>query len=87
MWRSIFIAVGLMAVIVGLECMVIETAYLYSPSETETRSFMNPLSSAGINAREWRPEEWFPWAFMSGGVIVVLYAFSLPRHIHRLIDD
>lgn len=87
MWRSIFIAIGLMAVIVGLECLVIETAYIHAPSKTEARSFLNPISTPSINTREWSPQEWFPWTVMSGGVITVLYAFSLPRHIHRLIED
>lgn len=86
MWRAIFIAIGLMAVIVGLESLVIETAYLYSPSETEARTFLNPITAPAIDARAWRPQEWFPWTVMSGGVITVLYAFSLPRHIHRLIE-
>lgn len=87
MWRAIFIAIGLMAVIVGLECLVIETAYIHSPSETGSGSFFNPVRAPTIDAREWSPQEWFPWTVMSGGVVVVLYAFSLPRHIHRLIED
>lgn len=83
MWRSIFIAVGVMAIILGVECLVIDSASLYSAAETKASSFMNPIGSPSIDTREWRPKEWFPWAFLSTGTITILYAFTLPKRWRR----
>ena len=79
MWRSIFIAAGIMAVIAGVECMVIDSATFYSTAGTEAGSLLTPLSSPAANLQEWQPKEWFPWAFLSVGVITILYAFTLPK--------
>ena len=68
-----------MAIIVGFECLVIESADLYPASGTNARSFINPIGSPSANVREWRPKEWFPWAFLSAGGITILYAFTLPK--------
>ncbi|MEM8666553.1 MAG: hypothetical protein AAGG48_03510 [Planctomycetota bacterium] len=81
MWRSIFIAIGLMAIIIGVECMMIESAVFYSPSETQASSFMNPTGQPSANTREWRPQEWFPFLVLSVGAITVVYAFTLPKRI------
>lgn len=81
MWRSIFIAVGLMAIIIGLECLFIESAIFYSPSNTEASSFMSPSLSPSASTREWRPQEWFPYFVLSAGAVTVVYAFTLPKRI------
>ncbi len=83
MWRSIFIAVGIMAIVLGFECLVIDSADLYAAGETKASSFLNPARTPAINTLEWRPKEWFPWAVLSGGVITILYAFTLPRRFRR----
>ena len=79
MWRSIFIALGVMAIIIGLECLVIDSANLYSASETNASSFINPIGTPSAATREWKPKEWFPWVILSAGGITVLYAFTLPK--------
>ena len=79
MWRSIFIAVGIMAIILGVECLLIESANFYSASETNASSFINPIGDPAPDTREWRPKEWFPWAVLCGGAITILYAFTLPK--------
>ena len=79
MWRSLFIALGIMAIIVGFECLVIESADIYSAKGTNARSFMNPSGNPSANVQEWKPKEWFPWAFLSAGGITILYAFTLPK--------
>jgi hypothetical protein len=83
MWRSIFVAAGIMFIIVGVECLVIDSADFYSAAETNARSFANPLGQPSVGTREWRPKEWFPWAFLSLGAITVLYAFTLPKRFGR----
>ncbi len=79
MRRSIFIALGIMAIILGVEFLVIDSANLYAAGETSGSSFMNPAGSPSANVSVWRPKEWMPWAFLSIGAITVLYAFTLPK--------
>lgn len=79
MRRSIFIALGIMAIILGFEFLVIDSATLYKAGETQPASFINPTGSPSGNMSVWRPKEWMPWAFLSMGAITVLYAFTLPR--------
>ena len=79
MWRSIFIAVGIMAIIVGMECLVIDSADFYSAGETKAGSFINPATVPASDVQQWRPKEWFPWVILSAGGITVLYAFTLPK--------
>lgn len=77
MWRSIFLAIGAMAIIVGFETLFIESANFYPIREAEASTFSNPLGSGGI--RQWSPQDWFPWAVLGTGAVVILYAFTLPR--------
>ncbi|TWU54600.1 hypothetical protein Poly51_33190 [Rubripirellula tenax] len=79
MRRSIFIALGIMAIILGAEFLMIDSANLYAAGETRPASFINPAGSPSGNVSTWRPKEWMPWAFLSLGAITVLYAFTLPR--------
>ena len=79
MWRSIFIAVGIMAIIIGLECLLIDSANFYSASDTEAGAFVNPVAVPTSNVQQWRPKEWFPWVILSAGGITVLYAVTLPK--------
>ena len=79
MWRSTFIAVGIMAIIIGLECLVIDSANFYSASETDAGAFVNPVNAPASNVQQWRPKEWFPWVILTAGGITVLYAITLPK--------
>ncbi|QDT03186.1 hypothetical protein K227x_15680 [Rubripirellula lacrimiformis] len=79
MRRSIFIALGIMAVILGVEFLLIDSANLYAAGDTRPSSFINPAGIPTSNVSVWRPKEWMPWAFLSGGAITVLYAFTLPK--------
>lgn len=63
MWRSFFLAMGLFALILGIECMVIDRA-----------------SWAGRGG-EVSPPDWAPWSLMSGGAVVILYSFTLPKKL------
>ena len=83
MWRSIFIAVGIMAIILGVECLVIDSADIYSATGTQASSFANPLGQPSVSTHQWRPKEWFPWVFLSTGTITILYAFTLPKRFNR----
>jgi hypothetical protein len=83
MWRSLFLALGIMALVVGVETLLIESATLYSAGETSASGFANPGGSPSPSTKVWTPGEFFPWAFLSVGALIVLYAFTLPRHWHK----
>ena len=83
MWRSIFLALGIMAIVIGAELLIIDSANLYSAAETRASSFINPSGGPSANARIWRPKEWMPWLLMAAGTITVLYAFTLPQRFRR----
>lgn len=85
MWRSIFLALGIMAIILGAECLVIDSANLYSARETQASSFMNPAGSPSGSASVWRPKEWMPWFLLAGGAITILYSFTLPQRFRRSV--
>lgn len=79
MWRSLFLAVGIMGIIVGVECLLIENATLYAAGQSSAGEFVNPSASPARSTQTWQPAEWFPWAVLSAGTVTVLYAFTLPR--------
>lgn len=83
MRRALFIALGVMAIIIGLECLVIDSASFYSPKQTNASSFFDPSGNPSALTREWQPEEWIPWACLSAGAITIVYAFTLPRRFRE----
>jgi hypothetical protein len=78
-WRSFFLAVGIMLLIVGGECLVIESATLYAAAESSATDFMDPALPPGTTTKVVSPAEWMPWTLLSLGAIVVLYAVTLPK--------
>jgi hypothetical protein len=80
MWRSLFVALGISSIILGLECLVIDKAVL-ARREEAAPGILPPdgkIASVGRN-REVIPPDWAPWSLMSTGAVVVLYSFTLPR--------
>ena len=79
MWKTLFIALGIMAIIFGIECLLIDSAVLYSSQKTTAIDFFDPTSRPATESKVWRPREWMPWAILSVGAIVVLYSWTIPR--------
>ena len=81
MWRAFFLAVGAMLVILGVECLVIDSATLAAeqpPMPTEQLpAWFNPQPMHDPN-RVIRPPEWIPWSLLACGAVVLLYAKTLP---------
>lgn len=82
MWRAFFFAVGAMLVIVGLECLMIESATIVTdqPQTVQVSNgwFQQP-QAVQVGTRTIRPPDWIPWSLIASGTVVVLYALSLPR--------
>jgi hypothetical protein len=70
MVRAFFLAVGLYAFILGLECLVIDKAVLHANSDAVTGEI--------ASFREITPTEWAPWSLLSAGAVVMLYSFTIP---------
>lgn len=67
MWRSLFLAVGIVLVLIGLECLVLDRAL---------------IAGRGTEAKEVIPPEWAAWTFLSAGVITVLWTFTIPKRVN-----
>ncbi|MGV3486498.1 MAG: hypothetical protein ACO1RT_18925 [Planctomycetaceae bacterium] len=83
MWRSLFLAVGTMMIIIGIEAMLIDSATVYAAADSSAAEFMDPSAPAAVNTKIIQPGEWTPWVILSVGSVVVLYAFTLPQRWHR----
>ena len=79
MWRSFFIAIGAMMIIVGVEAMLIDSATVYAAAESSAAQFINPNAPPAIITKEIRPGEWTPWVIFSLGAVTVLYSLTLPQ--------
>lgn len=74
MWRSMFAALGLYAVLVGVECLVVEKAVLARHESPAAGA----KADVGRN-REFIPPDWAPWSLMSVGAVTMLYSVTLPK--------
>ncbi len=84
MWRAFFSAIGIVLLILGVECLLIDSAVLAAGVVDDPM----PLQNAGLfgsapaqmaQNRIFRPAEWIPWSLISSGAVVLLYAVSLRR--------
>lgn len=82
MWRSLFMALGIMAIIVGVETMFIDSANMYAAAESTAVDFIDPAALPATRTETWAPGEKFPWAMLAVGTVVVLYAITLPKRWH-----
>ncbi len=83
MWRAFFFAIGTMLVIVGVECLLIDSATLAAeappPPQPQNGSFFqDPAPAAAVSTKVVKPAEWIPWSCIASGAVVILYALTLP---------
>ncbi|MBN2580709.1 MAG: hypothetical protein JXB10_17115 [Pirellulales bacterium] len=80
MWRSLFLAIGVFAILLGAQCLGVakftmkmrnDPVLPSSPFET-----IKPGAKKQIN-----PAPWAPWSLLATGTVVCLYSFTLPRRI------
>ncbi len=81
MWRAFFSAIGIVLIILGFECLAIDSAVFVAGAveEPTAASTMSNLFAARspTSDRVFRPTEWFPWSLLATGSIVFLYSISL----------
>lgn len=78
MWRAVFLAIGIYAFLLGVECLVIDKAVLVPSKDASTRAFASRTTTV---YRELTPPEWAPWSLMSGGAVMMLYSFTIPMKV------
>jgi hypothetical protein len=84
MWRAFFSAIGIVLLILGVECLLIDSAVLAAgvvddPMPMQNSSlFGGPVNPTAAN-RVFRPAEWLPWSLLTSGAVVLIYAISLRR--------
>jgi hypothetical protein len=81
MWRSFFLAIGFFVILLGMECLGVETVNLkireappapVSPFDTEPK--------VGAQ-KQLNPPAWAPWSLLGTGAVVCLYSFTIPRRV------
>lgn len=82
MWRSLFLALGIFACIVGAETLAIDKAILKSTT-TPPKSNNPFVMQQGPVQKELVPPAWAPWSLLSGGAITILYSFTLPKRLKK----
>ena len=88
MFRGIFLALGIFAVILGLEALAVESTVLRIhgdpvPVEKKFYQFSQPKETV-TKPIVFKTPDWAPWILMGGGMITILYTFTLPK---RLFDS
>ena len=82
MWRSVFLALGIVLCILGAECLVMEKAVLASDRPIAEAAGVTAsmfMSTPNATVNEIKPPDWAPWTLMSCGAVVILYSYSLKR--------
>jgi hypothetical protein len=81
-WRAFFFAVGTMLVIVGVECLMIDSATIVTdrPQTYQvSNSWFQPAPAIQVGTRVIQPPDWIPWSLIASGTVVILYALTLPK--------
>ena len=81
MWRSFLLAFGISLCILGGECLVLDRVILADSRSSVTAADYQYYSGyfPTTSRRIVVPPEWAPWALLSTGSIVILYACSVAR--------
>jgi len=83
MWRAFFSAVGIVLVILGVECLLIDSAVLAAGVVDDPMSMQQNSMFGGqlanMQSRVFKPAEWIPWSLLASGAVVLIYSISLRR--------
>jgi hypothetical protein len=79
MWRSFFLAIGIVVCLLGAECLAVHKFVLKARASVaqapgESQKQLGPQ-------KEIVPREWAPWSLLSTGAVVCLYSFTIPRRL------
>ena len=86
MWRAFFLAVGISLIILGVECLGVETVNLRVRESAPVASASQPWEQEGPKLgpqKTFTPPPWVPWSLLSSGAVVCLYSFSIPGRLKK----
>lgn len=78
MIRAFFLAAGLCILFLGIECLFIDKAIM---KKTEQVSAATYFEDAVFQNREYTPAPWAPFSLLAGGVVIILYSFTISRRV------
>ncbi len=82
MWRSLFLAIGMFMMFLGIAFLGVERVELRMREQPSPSALSIPGMAPQEGARkEIAPAPWWPWSFLSGGAVVCLYSFTIPRRV------
>ncbi len=84
MWRSMFLGAGIFLMILGAECLAVESVTLkIKGGPAPADGFLATLDNKPGPSlpKKFVPESWIPWSLLSTGAVVCLYSFTIPRRI------
>jgi hypothetical protein len=70
MWKSVFLASGLFACVLGMELLVIDSATIL------------PINGRGGSSVFTAPD-WAPWTLISAGAVAILHFTTLPKTLMK----
>lgn len=93
MWRALFLALGITAILAGSQLFFVEQVEIkrIRPSRknvTLNNGFQSPFQTASHQQSQpvpqpetilYRPKDWMPWSLLAVGTIVVIYTFTIPQ--------
>ncbi|MGA2616573.1 MAG: hypothetical protein ABSF26_03125 [Thermoguttaceae bacterium] len=83
MWRAFFLAIGLYLVIFGMECLAVDQVYLRAHEAPRPAAGLFQSAAAEGPPLTFAPSPWMPWSFLSSGIVVCLYSFTIPRRLGK----
>ena len=81
MWRSLFLAIGIMMCLLGAECLVVEEA-VFARSLTAPPPSSTAESLVSPSGTEFKTQEWMPYSFMATGAVIILYTITIPKRLN-----
>ena len=82
MWRSLFLAVGIFTIILGISFLGIDRVTLRFHEEAPPPAAFSfsdaPKEGPPVQIT---PAPWWPWTFLSFGAVVCLYSFTIPWRV------
>ena len=86
MWRAFFLAVGITLCIVGMEFLGLEQVVLKfhepAPVAQADPFALTPQPPADGARKTINVRDYTPWSLLALGVVVILYAYDLPRRMN-----
>lgn len=81
MWRAFFLSLGLFLVILGVECLGVETVNLKMREPPQQSALPWETGPKLGPHKKITPPPWAPWSLLSSGAVVCLYSFTIPRRV------